>query len=150
MHCGKLIKADTGEEVPHCRVCGEPATLTFDNSKLDRCDKHADRNPCAIEGCRRSTDADGRLDNGEYWLCGTHWKIGVPPRSRMRRQYHRYLRKAKAHGWETRAGAKDNLYRQRFWMFWHKKLLPSARNICEEGRVDVEQIHRMFGWDMEE
>ena len=133
-----------------CRVCGERVIYAShlevgeDHSKR-RCHKHRLRNPCAIEGCSRSTKAPGGyLDDGSGWLCGEHWRAGVPPRSRLRRQYHRYFRKAKRYGWESLVNGLP--LRVRFWHFWNNRLLPIARKRCDGGRLDEEEINRLFGW----
>jgi hypothetical protein len=62
-----------------CRCCG-----TWAEPNL-RCLKHQGRNPCAIEGCQRTTSAPrGRLaDDG--WMCAEHWRRHVPPHSTVRR-----------------------------------------------------------------
>jgi len=129
--------------VAQCLVCGEPAIGEADDEIRPwtwRCEKHADRNPCAIEGCSRSTAADGRLDAGHYWLCGFHWRLVCPPHSRERRAYLRFFRIAKKHGW-------DDALRTRFWRYWHGLVRRGRRQMEDTGSIDVDEIHRMFGWD---
>lgn len=103
-----------------------------------RCDKHHDRNPCAVEGCKRTTSADGHfaLDG---WLCGTHWKMACPPHSAPRRVYHRFFRIAKRRGW-------DRALEARFWRVWGR-LVAIARTRAAGGHIDEAEIKRLFGWD---
>ena len=138
-----------------CRCCGERVTYqTVEQAEAElyghrRCEKHMDRDPCAIEGCTKTT-ARPKLcgpDDGKSWLCGVHWRIGVLPRSKLRRHYHRYFAIAKRHGWQARIGKRCHPHRVYFWRFWLRIVLPAARARCEEGRIDVEEIHKMFGWD---
>ncbi len=140
-----ITKARPGyEKYPFCRVCGEPliyASAVEIGTGLKsewRCEKHRDRNPCAIEGCKRSRAAEGRLDGGGNWLCGTHWRIGVPPRSRARRQYHWFFRQAKRHGWEARIGRRNEILRIQFYMYWHR-LVRRARRRCG-GQADLSDM----------
>lgn len=137
-----------------CRCCG--GRVIFESKAIAesipygqrRCEKHVGRDPCAIEGCSRTTATPKGAgpDDGSRWLCSVHWKIGVPPRSMLRRQYHRYFRLAKRHGWEAKIGSSMQPLRVRFWLFWHK-LVEIARKRCSDGDIDVAEIHRMFGWD---
>ena len=149
MHSQLDTRCEIYGEIAWCWCCGCPAEASVSNAawrKTWRCEKHVDRNPCAIEGCSRTTSADGSLNTGGYWLCGTHWKIGVPPHSMLRRQYHRYFRLAKRHGWEAKIGGSQRQLRIRFWTFWDK-LVKIARERCSAGDIDIDEINRMFGWD---
>lgn len=120
-------------DVPSCRCCGEWAAGD------ERCHRHRDRNPCAIEGCQRTTKAPrGRLaDDG--WMCAEHWRRHVPPHSKLRRAYHRFWRIAKKTGWTPELIRRFN----RFW----DGLVARARREASGGRIDVDEIHKLFGWD---
>lgn len=129
------------ERVPSCGCCGATRAAanvyTWGNGQ-SRCGKHAMRNPCAIEGCTRTTSApDGRTAD-DAWLCPEHWRRFVPPRSRRRRAYHAFFRKAKRHGWDDRL-------RAQFRRFWDQ-LVRTARAKATTGTINVSEINRMFGW----
>jgi hypothetical protein len=138
----QLGKADQwGQRLAeYCHCCGHHWDI---GPGEVRCFRHHGRNPCAIEGCRRSRVAP--LANGRYhhaddqWLCSQHWRMFVPPRSRARRTYHAYFRKAKRYGWD------DDLER-RFWRYW-RKLVRRARKASEEGSLDEREINRLMGWE---
>lgn len=119
-------------DIPSCRCCGEPAARNL------RCPKHQGRNPCAIQGCRRTTIAHrGRLAD-DAWMCSLHWRQHCPPHSKLRRAYNRFWRIAKREGW-TRELAR------RFNRFWNG-LVARARRASTEGAIDVAEINRLFGW----
>lgn len=127
------------DPVVTCGCCGSPDVgQTRDDQH--RCDRHRGRNPCAIEGCKRTTEApeSGTLRD-DQWICGTHWKRLVPPRSARRRAYHAFFRRAKRRGWD------DDL-RRRFWQFWNS-LIASARRRAAVGYLDERAIDRLFGFD---
>jgi hypothetical protein len=123
-----------------CRVCGRSLRPGSPEGDDARCDAHAGRNPCAIEGCRRSTSApeDGTLSLDQC-ICGTHWRLLVPIGSARRRAYHAHFRRAKRHGWTPRRIEQFN----RFW----DSLIASARRRSGEGHIDKASIDRLFGWD---
>jgi hypothetical protein len=125
---------------PRCACCGADehrAQLVKVTDGPWRCVDHRDRNPCAIEGCRRSTEA--RYLANDRWLCPEHWRRFVPPRSLRRRAYNAFFRKAKRFGWSPELNAQ-------FWRFWFS-LVKSARRRSVEGSIDKASIDRMFGWD---
>lgn len=133
-----------GEGQPTCGVCGE-WTDAFERGSIliGRCEKHQGRNPCAIEGCKRTRAAPQREDGGHYlrddqWLCHDHWRRYVPPRSRMRRAYHAHFRRAKRQGW-------TDANRIAFWRFWDQ-LVRLARRRSTEGHIDKAEIDRLMGW----
>lgn len=73
------------------------------------------------------------------WVCAEHWRRYVPPRSRARRAYHAYFRRAKRHGWTPELV-------DRFYRFWDQL----ARLIdfrAREGWIDEHEIARLMGWD---
>lgn len=118
-----------------CACCG----AVYGASRIRgayRCEKHRDRNPCAIEGCKRTTASKGYLGS-DQWLCAEHWRRFCPARSRKRRLYHAYFRKAKRYGWT------EDL-RGRFFRFWDR-LIADARRKASDGDVDIAEIERMFG-----
>jgi hypothetical protein len=119
--------------VSSCRCCGERAAPNL------RCAKHQGRNPCAIDGCRRTTSAPrGRLAD-DSWMCGEHWRRYVPPHSKVRRAYHRFWRTAKKTGWTPELVRRFN----RFW----DGLVTRARRASTDGRIDIAEINQLFGWD---
>lgn len=117
-----------------CTCCGE---IAWFGPMEPRCNRHKDRNPCAIEGCKRTRAAKGHFRN-DQWLCSERWRRYVPPGSPMRRAYHRFFRLAKRHGWT------DDL-RRRFWRFWDA-LVKRVRRQATDGRLDETEINKMFGW----
>lgn len=136
---------------PHCSCCGL-CGWGYSLSQLNllrswdgsvrgdltavRCSKHLGRNPCAIEGCTKTTKAEGRHAS-DSWLCAEHWRIGCPPRSKTRLVYHRYFRRAKRFGWNDESAASFNA-------FW-RRLVARARKRCA-GDIDMNEINAMFGW----
>lgn len=125
---------------PGCIVCGERwcYPLTTNSLGEHRCGKHHDRNPCAIEGCRRTRAANGRTAADQY-LCAEHWKMACPPHSALRRTYHRFWRIAKKQGgWDMKLN-------RRFTRFWNS-LIRRAR-AARGPMLDEDEINRMFGWD---
>lgn len=138
----------TIEPMPHCGCCGaafvpsEAASITSWKNGTTRCDRHHGRNPCAIEGCRRTRVAPGSAEGDhadDQWLCDDHWRRFVPPRSARRRAYHGFFRRAKRHGWTPDL-------RERFWRFWDQ-LVHQARRRAAAGHLDQAAIGRMFGWE---
>lgn len=132
------------EDVEACGCCGRPAIPPMQGQTGPfRCARHVDRNPCAIEGCRRTRAAASGLSGLELaddrFLCAEHWRRYVPPRSRMRRAYARHLSLGKRFGWPHER-------RARFGRFWDT-LVAVARRRATEGRVDEAAIAAMFGWD---
>lgn len=134
---------------PVCACCGDWRVVRHASGFLSpyRCEKHRDRNPCVIEGCTKTRVApagwggEPRLANNEV-LCSEHWRRYVPPRSRRRRAYNAFFRRAKRYGWTP------DLERK-FWRFWNG-LVKSARRQSTEGRLDPGEINRLFGWDQDE
>jgi len=124
---------------PGCNCCGERHFSMHLEGEIARCEKHRGRNPCAVEGCRRTCAADGRLANDQF-LCSEHWRRFVPPRSPTRRAYHRFFQLAK------KRGGWDRPLERRFRRFW-RALINRARSQHENGRIDVAEINQLFGWD---
>jgi len=138
------------ERVPCCHCCGADfsevrerngSIMQWPNGQV-RCDRHHDRNPCAIEGCKR-TRAAPTNDKGfpfmadDQTLCGEHWRRYVPPRSRVRRTYHAHFRRAKRQGWTMKN-------ERAFWRFW-TALVAQARRRSTEGFLDIAEIDRLLG-----
>lgn len=122
-----------------CACCGgEPHSWVTRSDA--RCWKHLERNPCAVEGCQRTTaaPASGKLSSDE-WICPEHWRRYVPARSRERRLYHRHFRRAKRQGWTD-----DN--RIAFWTFW-RRLVARVRERASDGLIDEAEINRLMGWN---
>jgi hypothetical protein len=150
--CGRFLSSPPWNTVaqqfevvprPGCGCCGADylkkgafRTIRIEGPTF-RCLRHADRNPCAIEGCRRTTAAKPRLAD-DQWLCADHWRQFCPPRSKARRCYHRFFRIAKKTGWTPELEA-------RFTRFW-TALVKRARRGKADGWIDQSEIERMFGW----
>jgi len=129
------FKSWSGLDFLQCECCGEPAVSWPEAARDDRnggrCERHRGRNPCVIEGCKRTTEApEGRLSTLQ-WFCGEHWRRFCPPRSRRRRAYHAFFRLAKRHGWTYRLNSQ-------YWRFWYS-LVAVARAEADPER----QIQRM-------
>lgn len=134
---------------PTCACCGHEDSRwagegvwlargdTCPEKRQYRCARHRDRNPCAIEGCERTRAAHGRFADDQH-LCSEHWRRFVPPRSATRRAYHRFWRIAKKTDWTP-------VLRRRFERFWNG-LVTRARRQSVEGRLDMTEIGKMFGW----
>jgi len=133
--------------LPGCACCGSIEVVRHANGFKSpfRCAKHADRNPCLIEGCTRTASAkadDGtiRLANNQI-ICGSHWRRYVPAGSRMRRAYRAHFRRAKRLG--RNAGRIEA-----FWRFW-ELMARAVRRRSEEGHLDETEINRIMGWEQE-
>jgi len=138
-------------QAPICACCGDVpfAELTCVRPHREpelrryRCNRHCDRNPCAIEGCSRTGKANGHYTDDGY-LCSTHWKIACPPHSVERRAYHRFFRTAKKLGL-ARDQRWPEALENRFWRYWGG-LLRRARRRCA-GDLDMAEINKLFGWE---
>lgn len=132
-------------QAPICACCGPVAFHELKCVRFGaepevreyRCQKHRDRNPCAIEGCRRTAPADGRLASDQV-LCGEHWRRYVPKGSRARRAYLAHFRRAKRYGWDQHSI-------DAFHRLWDR-IVTRARRQSTEGAIDEGEINRMFGW----
>jgi hypothetical protein len=138
---------------PVCACCGEVEVVRHDGHLSPyRCAKHLDRNPCAIEGCQRTSAAPKHTDGKAYLannqaFCGEHWKRYVPPSSRLRTTYHWFFRQAKRHGWGWKGTTgKSARLDWRFRRYWDN-LVATARRRSQEGHVDMGEINRLMGWD---
>lgn len=131
-------------KAPVCVCCGdsEPQRHADGFWSPYRCREHADKNPCAIEGCTRTRAARGRLDNSIF-LCRDHWRTFCPPRSLRRRTYLAFFRKARKMGFKNNDRWPDEL-EERFWEFW-RRLIANARHKANGGNLDLAQIERLFG-----
>lgn len=122
-----------------CECCGCVAWRGHEADGLHpRCHQHLDRNPCAIEGCRRTAAARGRLANDQV-ICGEHWRRYVPRGSRARTAYLAHFRRAKRFGWTDESIAAF----RRLW----DRIVARARRQSIEGRIDEAEINKMFGWE---
>lgn len=125
-------------ETTWCRVCGEIIWLKRTlPAEGQRCSRHRERNPCSIEGCKRSTKASERWSGIDIWICSEHWRNGCPPRSPERKVYHRFFRRAKRFGWNDRSS-------EAFRRIW-RRILAIARARAA-GDIDEAEIRRLFGW----
>lgn len=133
--------AKYGPTLSWCRVCG--TTVWFPTGAPDRpedfrCEKHRGRNPCVIDGCKRSTKAPKSDElSCDDWFCSEHWRAFVPPGSPERRIYHRFFRVAKRYGWTPKR-------REAFWRVWRR--LVSRARARARGDLDVAEINRVMGW----
>ena len=133
-------------QAPICACCGDVAfhELTCvrpdpDPTKREyRCQKHRDRNPCAIEGCRRTAPADGHFASDQV-ICGEHWRRYVPKGSRARRAYLAHFRRAKRYGWTP-----ENI---EAWRRLWDLIVAKTRRQSTEGRLDEAEINKMSGWE---
>lgn len=131
------------EPVPCCACCGADfadvrernGSITVWPNGAVRCDRHHDRNPCAIEGCTRT--CAGTEMRSDLWLCGEHWRRFVPPRSARRRAYLALRRKGFRLGWPDEMKAE-------FWKLWFA-LVRQARRKAEGGFLDMAHLERLFG-----
>jgi len=129
---------------PGCLCCGDnDRALRFTQGGY-RCEKHADRNPCAIEGCSRTTAAKGNLNEGQYWICSEHWRIACPPGSPERRVYLRIRATARKRGLKVTERWPRSL-ENRFWRIW-ACIVAIGRARCA-GDIDMAEINKLFGWD---
>lgn len=127
---------------PGCSCCGERGGMMLGVDGNWRCDNHHDRNPCAIEGCKRTKAAPALKSGKPYlandqWLCSDHWRRFVPPRSKLRQHYHLIFRRAKREGWTPEL-------ERRFWRYW-TWLVAQARRKATDGDLNIAEIERMFG-----
>lgn len=123
-----------------CGVCQrsiDEVAFMHQQNGCHRCDKHIDRNPCAIDGCQRTQKAKNGYSDDD-WVCSEHWKIICPPRSKLRAAYNRFWRISRRGGWTPALG-------RRFWRFW-RGLLKRGQRKCA-GDIDQAEIDRLFGWD---
>lgn len=151
------------EPVSYCACCGDDFSAVRDrggsiatySGGITRCDRHWDRNPYVVPGCSRTRAAPERDGGPGHWLaddqviCGEHWRRYVPPRSSLRRAYHRFWRLAKRqatpdnpHGWTMGLS-------RRFDRFW-RGLVAHVRRKATEGHLDEAEINRLFGWASED
>lgn len=137
---------------PVCACCGDDFVVRHPSGHFSpyRCEKHAQRNPCAIEGCKRTTEARGdplRLRNNDH-LCGEHWKRFVPPGSSVRRAYHRFWRIAKKQRTPQNPEGWTVALARRFDRFWRGLIKMARRKASEPDEfLDEAEIKKMFGWD---
>lgn len=145
--------------VPACGCCGRHTLngsmsdcITTYGNGATRCADHHGRNPCAIEGCKRTRAAPTYTTGEPYHaddqtLCAEHWKRYVPPRGLRRATYHGFFRQAKKHGWGWKGpDGKSPRLDWRFRRFWDL-LVRQARRRAQEGHVDVAEINRLMGWE---
>jgi hypothetical protein len=129
---------------PGCACCGERWGTMWGEVGQYRCDKHKDRNPCAIEGCRCTNDRRGRAMRSDQFLCQKHWRPLTT--AEERRVYSRIWRQAKArerkfgaeHAWSMREVRRL----ERVW----RAIVAKARSRAA-GDLDMTEINKMFGWD---
>lgn len=126
-----------------CQVCGEDARIWIDDQS--RCRKHQDRNPCCIEGCKR-TRAAKRWLTTDTFMCSEHYRAFVPPGSPERRILNRFFRRAKKLGWDDEGEVKSNrpVSGAAYWRVWNR--IVSRARARVRGEVDEREINRIMGW----
>lgn len=135
---------------PVCACCGSDYVVRHKSGFFSpyRCEKHADRNPCAIDGCARTKEAE-RLANNQH-ICGEHWRRLIPPGSIERRIYHRFWRIAKRQATTENPSGWTMALARRFDRYW-RALIKLARRRASaapsEEFLDEAEIKKMFGWD---
>lgn len=129
---------------PCCGCCGYHYRLREPVAGLYRCDKHSDRNPCAIEGCLRTIAVRSNLNDGRYWLCSEHWRVACPPGSPERRVYLRIRRAARKRGYKVTERWPQTM-ENRYWRIW-SRIVAIGRARCA-GDIDMTEINKLFGWD---
>jgi hypothetical protein len=138
------LVADQFESVPHpgCGCCGASDILWSwvlpDKRRIYRCEKHKERNPCAVDGCMRTRAVHGGRIGDDQCICAEHWRMFVPPGSRLRRAYLRFFRIEKKTGWTM---ALERRY-QRFWCGLVRRVRAGSA-----GDLDMKEINAMFGWE---
>jgi hypothetical protein len=154
--CQRPIETYRIDPVPCCGCCGDDfsavrergGSIATYSGSVTRCDRHWERNPCAVPGCSRTSAARERDGGPGHWLaddqiiCAEHWRRYVPPRSRERRLYHRHFRRAKKLGWNDDRIAS-------FYAFWNR-LVQRVRARATEGHLDEAEINRLFGWSADD
>lgn len=126
----------------HCACCGQ-----WTGTHESRCWKHRERNPCIVEGCTRTRLAKWGLNDDDF-ICGEHWRRYVPPRSPHRRTQQRFFKLAKKLGYARNAKWPAEL-EERYWRFW-RGLIRRVRRLSTEGRFDMADVNRLFGWGNDE
>lgn len=135
---------------PICACCGQAPILWRVNRGLMlvvphvdptrrqyRCSRHAESNPCAVEGCKRTRRKHDAFSS-ESFLCARHYRMACPPGSPSRRVINRLFRLArKRGGWET--------LNSRYWRVW-TAIVSRARSLAR-GDLDMTEINKLFGWD---
>jgi hypothetical protein len=137
-----------------CGVClktvDEVAFLHNING-CQRCDKHVGRDPCAIDGCSRTTAAHEGPSGFEYhdqmFICSTHWRAGCPAGSPERRVLNRLFRVAKKKGGFDQNTKAIYHLRRRYWRVW-ATVVKRVQRRCG-GDIDKREIDQLFGWDKE-
>lgn len=138
---------------PGCKCCGDtdgPLHIDLDMDFTDhpsiRCRKHLDRNPCAIEGCSRTTGLKGSVRTTDAHLCPDHWKRFCPPRSARRRAYRSFFAKARKLGLSNKDRWPDEL-EHGYWRFWELLIRNARARHTGTGALDPSEINRLFGFD---
>jgi hypothetical protein len=132
---------------PVCACCGDISVVRHRGGLSPyRCEKHADRNPCVVEGCTRTRAANGHLSNRAN-ICGPHWRAYVPPGSPERRAINRLVRLARKAGY-GRTDVWPDALENRYWVLW-TGIVRRVRMRSTEGHVDEAAIAALFGWEID-
>lgn len=151
--CGQFLQteewagvADQFEVVPGpgCSCCGERwGEMQSDGATVHRCTKHLLRNPCAVEGCKRTTATKQGNYHNDAHLCGEHFRIAAPPGSPERRVYNRLWRLHRKRDGKDGRWSPD--LDRRYWRVWFRLVaLARARTA---GDIDMDEINKLFGWE---
>jgi hypothetical protein len=128
---------------PGCRCCGERTGTMWGTDGNWRCDKHRSRNPCAVEGCKRTgATSPGNYHNDAH-LCGEHFKIAAPPGSAERRVYNRLWRLHRKRDGKDAPWSPE--LDRRYWRVWFR--LVAIARARTAGDIDRDEINKLFGWD---
>ena len=125
----------------HCNVCGKAAVRTdvhIVSNKTDvanRCLKHAGRDCCAVEGCRRTSKAPRISAATNLWLCGQHFRAVCPPNTKRRAVLNRIHRVARKYGVD-----------QKLYDRWARLAVGLANKARAGTQLDEREINAMFGW----
>lgn len=129
---------------PGCACCGDRGGTMWGEGEQFRCTKHKDRNPCAIEGCRCTTDRAGREMRSDQFLCQKHWRPLTT--AEERRVYSRIWRQAKSRERKFGAGYAWSMREvRRLERIWRRIVLKARARAA--GDLDMDEINKMFGWE---
>lgn len=115
-----------------CACCGS-LDVVLKRHGFWRCERHRGSTPCGVLPCKRSTSYPTGI-----WICGAHWRAGVPPGSPARRVWLRFRRIIRRFGWNPEREARCD----RLWAWLLARCQAAA-----DGDLDQREIDRLFGWD---
>lgn len=128
---------------PACGCCGawerDRISIVRDDGGAEavRCERHAGRLPCIIEGCGRTFALRPGDSYRHSVVCGAHWRQGP---KRMRDAVARVRRIAKRRGWSDAMIERHH----RLWMRTIRAIRQRG-DVGGEGHIDIAEIEAMFG-----